>query len=439
MTLHSPKLFFFYCFLLTTQIGLSQAIGLEELIQKALAHNHNILISKTQTNIQKNNQHIGNAGLLPKLALNGNLSISKSIANIEFATEQGLLEDVASESKTQRLNAEMTYTLFNGFGNIRMYKKLKSQYTIAQIQEKLSIESTLIQVINQYYLLLKFQAQEHTYQRTLAISKDRLIRAEKKENYGAIGKINVLNAQVDFNRDSSNLLASTQQLIQAKNTLNFLIGNPITSPIEASVSLIDYNTIESLEKIDAKAQQNNANILLSNTNLSMSALDKKISTARISPIFNASIGYGYNASESNPSVVLRNNSLGFTGSLNLLWNLFDGNKARNALKNAALILDKNTVQQEQTKLRITKEVHDYYGLYKQHQASFLLESTNLTVTELNLKRSEELFKRGQINNVQFRQAQLALSKARLIKDNAAYNTALYYFQLKRLMGDLLIQ
>ena len=156
------------------------------------------------------------------------------------------------------------------------------------------------------------------------------------------------------------------------------------------------------------------------------------------PVLATNIGYGYSQSESTPSVVISNSNIGFTGGLTMAWNLFDGKKKKMALQNAQIAIESNELYKQQALLTIDKELANYYGLYKNNLALLELETQNLEAAKLNLQRSKELFKQGQINNVQFRQAQLNVLNSETKLNNAKYSAKITEYQIKRLGGELII-
>jgi outer membrane protein len=423
-------------FVLVGLNGLAQELTLEQAITIALQNNHNIQIQKNQIEIAKNQATIGNADLLPKVDISGNYSVSQSKTDIQFVTDPAPQKGLESESKSSGLSANLSYTLFDGFGNIRTYQKLQEQEELAEVQTRLNIESTLMQVINGYFEVLRNQTQLEIVKNTLSISKDRLARLEGSYKYGSGNKIDILNAEVDFNTDSANFLNTKQALENAKYNLNYLLGRDIETNFEVVSSTINDGSIN-YESVKSKAISNNANILLSQTNLSISELDKKINQSRYMPIVAGSLRYGYSGVESTPSVVLSNKSLGLTGALTLTWNLFDGNKKRIALQNAKISMDNNELLRQQAVLSIDKELANYYGLYENNKSLVNLETQNLEVANLNLQRSKELFQQGQITNVDFRQAQLNLLNTQSRLNNAVYAVKITEYEIKRLAGELI--
>jgi len=416
----------------------TQHLSLENVIELALEHNHNIIISRSEVQIAKNNNTYGNAGLLPTVDVNGEISISKSNVDILFANQPEPIENANAESYSEALSANLIYVLFSGFGNIRTYHKLNSIGELAEIQTRVNIESTLLSVVSSYYEVLKLQQQLKAKKYLLEISKQRLKRISVTSEYGATTKLNALNAQVDVNTDSSSFLSSIQDLNNAKNSLNFLLGNPMSTTISIAEDDNDLPEIKSLEEYENLSKKNNVNLLLSQMNVELNEWDKKINESRFSPIVAANLRYGYNSSESAPSVVLSNSSLGFTGSVNLIWNLFDGNKKRIALKNAKINLENNKTKIDQTNLSISNELYNYYTTYQNARSIFMLEKKAIEIAKLNLNSSENKYNQGLISTLQFREAQLALLNTEIKLANTYYSAMFNFYQLKRIAGEILL-
>jgi outer membrane protein TolC len=424
------------CIFLLQVNGFAQELTLENAMMIALKNNHNIQIQENQNVIAQNNVHRGNANLLPKVDLNGNVSASQSKTDIQFVTDPAPQTGLESESQSTSLKVQMSYTIFNGLANVKTYKKLQEQGHLSDIQTKLGIESTLMQVINSFYDVLRNQEQATIFRGSMAVSEDRLMRLQENYKYGSARKIDVLNAQVDFNSDSSNLINSLQSLENAQYNLNHLLGRAVTTSFNVSSQTNLESSVASYEESLQKSLGNNSNMLLAKSQQLIADLDMQISKSRYMPMLSTNVSYGYTSSESTPSVILSNSSLGVTGSLSLAWNLFDGNKRKSALENAEISIGTSKIQEAQAKSSIELELANYFGLLKTNLTIIDLETNNLGVAKLNLERSRELFNLGQIDNVQFRQAQLNLLNSQLKLNNALYSAKIMEYQIKRLRGEL---
>jgi len=102
-------------------------LSLEDAIALALEKNPDIQVARNEERIAKNNVHVGNAGLLPKIDF-----VSKG----SYAENPGSSLPSSAESTTSTAQVQVSYTLFNGFGNIYTFRKLKSAGELGTLQAR---------------------------------------------------------------------------------------------------------------------------------------------------------------------------------------------------------------------------------------------------------------------------------------------------------------
>ncbi|MBL56712.1 MAG: hypothetical protein CMP61_05955 [Flavobacteriales bacterium] len=417
--------------------GLSaQELQLQEAVRIALANNHGVIVAKQESEYTKTGIHSGAVGLLPTVDANagGNYTYSITDQAFHLASIPSIVNQEAAQSN-QSAKISARYILFNGGERLKAYEQLKMTGDVSDIQTKITIESTLIQLVNRYYEVARLSNQLNLIQESLTLSKARLNRLNTNYEYGNIGKIEVFNAQVDFNNDSANYVSTQLNLRTAKNELNFLLGRKIS--IDFSVALeLDLPKLEDVEVYIEKAKANNTSILLSNIQLTKLELDKEIVSSRFMPTIVANMDYGYAGSASDVGVFKSSSSLGYTGGVSLSWNLFDGMKKRKAIEQAKINIQVNTTKQQQTLLNIEKEAQNYHDAIQQHLQLIQLEKQNIAVAKLNLDKSKALYENGTLTSIQFRQAQLNLLQIQNKLNNFKYVCKVYEYQLLRMTNEL---
>ena len=108
-------------------------LSLEDALSLALQNNYNIKQVKNSTEIMEKTAIPGNAGLLPSVSLS---------AGVNYA--DNTISGMQTQSTTNTATLSAQYLLFDGFGNVYTYKKLKSQSEQAVVEEKSAIEGTLL-------------------------------------------------------------------------------------------------------------------------------------------------------------------------------------------------------------------------------------------------------------------------------------------------------
>ena len=200
-----------------------EVLLLENAMKIALENNLGVKMIINQKQQAANRATYGNAGLLPKADLNGGVSLGATNSNLEFAGSIPPVEDVAAQSLSYNGGLGFSYAVFNGLGSLNTFKKLKSQVDVAGIQLNLNIESTLLQVCNVYYEVARQQQQLRIAKNSLDISRERYERVKLGLEYGTVSSLDLLNAEVDMNADSSSILNIDVGLKNAKRNLNVLL------------------------------------------------------------------------------------------------------------------------------------------------------------------------------------------------------------------------
>jgi len=414
----------------------AQVLNLEDAISIALSNNHGILIAQQEEAALKTGIHPGAVGLLPSLNANSGANYSYSSTDQEF--NGGLfpaIEGRDASQNNQSAKVSVSYLLFNGGARIKLYSKLKASGSLYELQTKITIESNLIQVINAYYEVVRVYNQLEIVRKSLEISRDRFQRAQINSEYGMLSKIDLLNAQVDFNIDSSNVVSIELNLRKSKNELNYLLGRKIAFEFDVNRE-ITLPELKDVSEYTKNAKENNTLSLLSAIQLDISEIDKKISNLNFMPVLSTNLDYGYSGSASDVGVFKSASSIGYTGSISLTWNLFDGFKKQKALEKAKIYIEVNTSKQQQTILNIEREVQNYYDALFQNSKLLNLENQNREFAQLNLERSVDLLNNGSITSIQFRQAQLNLLQIENRINNLTYSMKILDYQLLRMTNEL---
>lgn len=414
-----------------------ELLSADEAVTLMLEHNYGIKIANNLADLAENNADILNSGYLPTLTGNAGASIDRQDAEGQLANGD---VRVADGVETRRYNASinLNYVLFDGLGRLYNYKRLKEEYQLSELEARATIETTITQLFSIYYTIAQFSENTAVLEQAVAISNDRLARAEYQFDYGQNTKLGVLNATVDINNDSISLINSKQLLKNAKRDLNVVLGNRMTSDfsVQTNVSFILQLNKEALLE---KTKTNNVSLLLAENNINIGQLDVKRSKAQFLPAIGLQGSYGWNESSNNSPLafVIQNTTTGVSGGINLTWNLFDGGTTITRTKNARISLDILELQKEQLLAEIERNFNNAWEDYQNRLTILAMQEENIITATNNFKRTEEKFKIGQVNSIEFRQAQLNLVNAELSKNQAKYQAKLSELEVLRISGELL--
>ncbi len=408
----------------------------EEAFSMALEYNYGIKITNNSLEIAENNTSILNSGYLPTLTGNAGATFNLDNTEAQFSNGQSTVLNGA-ESSRYNASVNLNYVVFDGMGRQYNFKRLKEEFYLSQLEARETIENVIIQLFTIYYELAKTYENSLALEQTLTISKDRLLRAEYQFEYGQNTKLGVLNAQVDINNDSINLININQQLKNTKRDLNVVIGNQIKENFNVKTDLkflLDLDKDELLTKTKA----NNVALLQAERNISIGEIDIKSRKSQYLPTIGLIGSYGWNKNNNNAaSFATTTLNTGLSGGINFAWDLFDGGSTITQVKNSKIILDNQKLQKEQLIINIERDFYNAWEDYQNKLVIFNVQEDNIITSQNNFERTQEKFKLGQATSIEFRQAQLNLRNAELSRNQAKYDAKLAELFVLQISGDLL--
>lgn len=408
----------------------------EEAVSKALENNYGVQIAKNDVAVAENNTSILNSGYLPTVT--GNAGATYNLDNTEAEFSNGNVT-VLNGAESSRYNASvnLNYTLFDGLGRRYNYKRLKEQYQLTELQARETIENTIIQMFSVYYNVAQLSDNLNTLEETLIVTKDRLVRAEYQFEYGQNTKLEVLNAEVDINNDSINIINTKQQLKNAKRDLKLVLGETFTEDYDVETE-VDFTLQFQKDSLFQQAKSRNVALLQTEKNIAISKLDINSGKSAYLPTVGLTGSYGWNKNNNNAaSFLTTSTNTGLSGGLNLSWNLFDGGATINRVRNAKINLETQQLQKENILLSIERDFNNAWDDYLNKLEIYNIQDKNIATAQNNFDRTQEKFKIGQVNSIEFRQAQINLLNAELSRSQAKYDAKLAELTLLQISGELL--
>ncbi|WP_340199963.1 TolC family protein [Ascidiimonas sp. W6] len=409
----------------------------EAAVEEVLESNLGIKIARNTEAIANNNASILNSGYLPTVT-------GLAAGSIDRQTTEGTLADgntrSADGAETRRYNASINvnYTLFDGLGRMYEYRALKERAGLSELETRETIETTILQLFSVYYEVARLEENVTNLRKVLTISKDRLERATYLQEYGQNTGLDLLNARVDVNTDSINLLNANQQLKNTKRDLNLVINRELSKEfkVDTTVAFVPDLKMQNLYK---NAKENNINMLQLKKNLAINMLAVRSGYSNFLPTVGLTGSYGWNESNNNSPLafLIQNTSNGFTGGINLTWNLFDGGSSVNTVRNAKIAYENMELQEQQTELQIERDIKNAWETYQNALFVFEAQEENVAVNKDNFDRTEERYKLGQATSIEFRQAQINYLNSLISKNQAKYTAKLSELQLLQVSGQLL--
>ena len=402
----------------------------------ALANEHGIRLARNETLIAKEQATAGNAGLLPRIEASGRGTYSDQFSRLDFAEP---LPDVERDGVVNTaLNGQLglSYTLFNGLGNFATHERAQMNARIADLRERAQVEATLVQVVALYYQLAALEEDVAITERILAISNDRFVRQEGRAALGGTGRLELLNAQVDLQGDSSAWILAVQRRERTVRDLNVLLGRSPATDVLVSRK-VSYAQGLSEELLVQEALSGNAQLQVATAQVRAAEADGRIAKALRWPRLDLSAAYGLSDQRNEVGIVLGTYTRGFNGGLTLSVPLFDGGRVGTQVESARLRVESASLAEEQARLQVERDVRNGFTAWRSQRKVLRIQQEAARTAELNFERTSELHRSGQITALQFRQAQLDLANARRLAVLAGYEAKVAELQLLRAGGGLL--
>ena len=431
--------------LLITILAVSAALGakaqevysLKQCIETGLERNYSIRIIRNEQLISDNNATQGNAGYLPTIDLSG--GFSGTVNNNRNKLSDGTTErENGVNSETGNIGLNVNWTVFDGFGIQAEYARLKELKKMGELDTRLTIEDFVATLSGEYYNMIRQYIRLRNLRSSLDLSRERVRIAEERYHIGSGSRMDLQQAQVDFNADSSNVLNQLEVVHTSRIRLNELMAlDNIDEQIALKDSVIRPNIF--LDEVDLwqSTLASNASLLIAQKNQTLSELDYKKVKSRDYPYVKLNAGYGYTANWYEVGATDLQQRLGLNYGLTVGLNLFDGFNRRRERRNARIQIENSQLKKQELELGLRADMSNLWMAYRNNLDLWSLEKENVIVALENHRIAIDRYKLGELSGIELREAQISLLEAEERQSIAEYSTKLCEISLLQLSGQIL--
>lgn len=409
-------------------------LSLEEAKVITLENNFGIKIAKNNVTVAANQTDKKVNGYLPTVSASGGLNGNFGGSSQIFSNGQ---EAATANAFTWGGNASVRadYTIFDKRRDLTL-TQLKESLALSNLQLKQTIEQNLLQVYNEYFQVAQLAENVTALREAISISRERLRRAQYQLDFGQGNGLSVLNAEVDIQRDSVNLLNAKMNLNNAKRNLNVSMGRSATEEFEVEITPGLDESLD-LESLLVQAKKDNISLQVNRQNLSVNEMNINIIEAEKKPTVSAGASYDFSYSD-NPTgaFIDRSNSRGLAANVGINWTIFDGSRDIRK-QNAVINLANQKLQIDQLQQQLDRDIINAWANYQNAIFVLQVEEQAVETNRENFARTEEQVKVGQLTSIEFRQAQLNLLNAQTSLNNAKFDAKVREIQLLQLVGKLI--
>ena len=419
---------------LSFNLSAQSLITLDQAVEIALKSNLDLLIAGNEAKQADNNNHAGNAGMLPNVSVN--VSDNPSLSNINQKFTNGtIIEKNGVSSNNFNAALVFSYTLFDGKKMFATRRKLEILDEAAQNKFNSQVQTVISNVVLNYSNITRLKAYLKVLDLLRDLSQQRLDIIGARQLAGLANNTDLFLAELDLESRKQNINAQKSSINKAYNSLNLLLNIKIDSLYDVedvfkNTSLLDKNKMDELLRNNPENQW-----AINQYNIALQA-QKEIDAARL-PLLKLNGAYNYTLSQSAAGFSLYNQSTGPQAGLSLVLPLFNGNINRSNSENAKL-----NVQSSEWRMALMKQNIEtaYEQAWQDYSMSKLqLGSDSMAVVTANkyMELMQERFKLGQSTIVDLKEAQRTFEETNYRMISNWYIARIAETQLLALTGQLI--
>ena len=404
-----------------------KTMSLDEAIMQALENNYSLKITRNDETIAGNNVTL--APFLPTLTGTGRQS--QTTNNTESSSA------AADKSRTNLFNAGLTmnWRLFDGFGMFTDYSRQQEMLAMSSQRVKINVESLIMRVCSEYYNIIVQQNRMQSALTSLSLSKSRYENAEEKYLLGVISGLDLQQARIDLNADSSAVLTQQETVVSAYIRMTNLLnaGHEINFNINDTIILAPAIDVDSLRVLTLRF---NNQLILARQGENISEYDLQSVRADRYPTLNFSTGYNFSRNEFPWQADSYNQTNGLNWGFNMSWNIFTGLETNRRISNAKIEAESSRLAYLDIENEILGELYLLYNTYRNNIIVADFEAQSAEVARASLEIAMERYRLGSLSGLEFREYQNNYLNAINRRLTALYQAKISEIGLRLLAGEL---
>lgn len=410
-----------------------QVLTFEEVIKRTLEKNYDIRIERNNLQITENNNNIGAAGYLPTVGVNADQNFTSNNTRQQFISGQ-TTDKKGAKNDALSASIRLNWTIFDGFAMFARDKRLQLQEDLASVNLAARMEMSIYQASVLFYSIQFQEQMQIVFEQAIALSKERFELIQLKVKNGASNDLQLLQAQMDLNTDSSNYLNQANTIKKMKADLALVMGeNPAllfdVDPTPPAVIAMQQ------DKVLENALSQNTNLLIQKSQIAILDQQRKEIQSRYYPQLSIYGQYSLNLSHSQAGFLLSNQSYGPGVGITLSWSILDGLSKVTAVKNNKLQQDNANINTEKQEFSIRSEVSKAWQDYENANRLYALESKTILNTTEMFSIAQKSFENGALTQFELREIQFSIVQAKNRQLLSALNLQTATLNIALLCGD----
>jgi outer membrane protein TolC len=414
----------------------TDSVVFDDLVTIALQNNYGLIIARNEAEAMGIANNIGNAGFLPVADVSVNKSYSVVNSKQEFYDGR-TREATGAHNNAFSALADVNWTIFDGAKMFVSKEKLGELERLGMTNVQMKAEQIYLQLASMYYQLVQEQTFLESLQVNLQISSERLKLAQKKFDIGSAAETDLIQARLDLGNDSTAVLNAVARIAGIRADINNLLSRDPEIAFIAKDSIPINDTLEYLALLTT-AEQQNKELVYARQNERINELSHKQTVSAFLPEVSLYGDYSYAKSLSETGLLASNESFGPSYGIRFTYNIFNGLYDRTQYQLTRIDYENARLNTEEIINSLHTDLYKNFTLYSSALENTRIHKQLVDDAIKNLGIAIELYKRGQINEIDFRATQ---QKAVAAENNlllAQYLVRTSELELLRLSGQLIL-
>lgn len=425
---------------LSAQVN-APALPLETAIEIALGNNPNLKLLGYERQISENNVDPAVAGIGPRIDLAAAANAGYGSSRVETINlgPPGS-ENVPLELDGERygfiVQPEISWLVFDGGqGKTRLRQlELTSETTALNIRN--AREQTVAAVSSLYLGALRIRTQRDLAADNIALSLDRLARAESKTSFGTGSELLSLRAEVDLRGDSIAYRQLDLQLNKLKFQLNALLGRDPATPFSLVPPVAPVNPSLDFDRLVEAMNNSSEALLLARQQTTLNKTKLELAELAWQPSLQLYGNANYLRQNDQANFLIDNRNYGAEIGARANYQLYDGGLRKIEEQNAKIKVEQSQQNEEKVRLELRTELQRSWADYQNSLVEWQAARSDLELFERNFEKTQSDFSTGLVDATVLRNAQLNLTAAKVRIANEIYDIREAELELLRLTGGL---
>ena len=406
-------------------------------IETGLKNNYDLRIVRNEERMADNNANLANAGYLPTLSVSAGYDGSSMNTDTKSRTDGSVTKSRNTFDHGYSAGVSLDWTIFDGFKIQANYSKLQELRRQGQTRTRLAIEDYVADLTAEYYNFIQQRIRMRNLNNAVKLSKERLRIVLERYTIGSASRLDLQQAQVDFNADSAQSLKQYELLATSRIRLYELMAvKDMQTAISVADSSINVDDALNFDSLLNATMRTNASLLNASQNIRLAELDYKATMSRDFPYLKLNGGYNYSHDNFGSGANKSRDQWGATFGVKMGMTLFDG-KRSSQRRNARLNIENADMARMQLEHSLRADLADLWQAYKNNLRLLSLERQNLITAEENHYIAHERYMLGDLSGIEMREAQQSLLDAEERILVAEYNTKLCEISLRQISGGIM--